>query len=324
MAPIPSLDRFEVRHSGLGMFMKLAALVIAAATPMLGSCAMQQAPGTIAGIGNPQSAADALLEVDRDFAAAAANRPASDAIAAMLDDDAVLFIQPLGTLARGRAAALEVLDEAFTGDPSTLNWAPVRAGISADGTQGFTYGFATRTIAGKPPTLGKYLSYWIKRPAGWRLAAFKLVPRPQGAVATDLRPAAVPERIVPVELQAAVVERYRAELDRTERDFSDFSQATDLGTAFRKYGSADAMNMGGDADFTYGNEAIAAGFGPGKGSPLHWAPDGVLVASSGDLGITYGYLERNQPAPPGRLARIPWFTVWHRAKPQAPWRYIAE
>lgn len=305
--------------------MKLAALVIAAATPILGSCTMQSAPRTIAGLQDPQAVASELLNADRSFAAAAANRSAVDAIAAMLDDDAVLFMQPVGTLARGRAAAIEVLNEAFKGGASTLSWAPVRAGVSADATQGFTYGFTARTVAGKPPILGKYVSYWVKRQDGWRLAAFKLVPRAAGAVVTDIRPASLPDRIVPAQTDSAAINRYRAELDRTERDFSDYAQVTDLGTAFRKYGSVDAMNVGGDADFTYGNEAIAAGFGSGqKGSPLHWAPDEVLVASSGDLGITYGYLERNQPAPPGRLSRIPWFTVWHRVTPQAPWRYIAE
>jgi len=44
-----------------------------------------------------------------------------------------------------------------------------------------------------------------------------------------------------------------------------------------------------------------------------------LVASSRDLGITYGYLERN-----GAVHRIPWFTVWRRVSPQVPWRYVAE
>ena len=81
---------------------------------------------------------------------------------------------------------------------------------------------------------------------------------------------------------------------------------------------------GGGADFTYGNEAIGAGFGNDPGSPLTWAPDGVLVAGSGDLGITYGYLHRVGEVPPGRLARIPWFTVWRRVSPQVPWRYVAE
>lgn len=281
-------------------------------------------PPSAPAIQSPQTVADDLLAADRGFAAAAARKAAADAIAAMLDDDVVMFIVPQPPLAKGRSEAVELLSKAFAGDASDLSWAPVRAGVSADGAQGFTYGFATRTAAGKPRTLSKYVAYWIKRAAGWRVAAFKLVPREEGPVATELRPAAVPERLTGTPVDAATVAAYRADLDKTERAFSDELQIVGLGAAFRKYGSADAMNVGGGADFTYGNDAIAAGFGTDKGSPLRWTPDGVLVASSGDLGITYGYLERNGAVPPGRLARIPWFTVWRRVSPQVPWRYVAE
>ena len=273
---------------------------------------------------SPQALADDLLSADRAFAAAAADKPAADAVAAMLDGDPVMFIVPQPPLARGRAEAVELLAKAFGGGPSTLGWTPIRAGVSADGTQGFTYGFATRTAKDKPPVLGKYLSYWIKRPEGWRIAAYKLVPREAGDVPTDIRQAALPERIVAPNVDAAAITAYRDELDKTERAFSDESQVDGLGAAFRKYGSADAMNVGGGANFTYGNDAIATGFGTDKGSPLRWAPDGVLVASSGDLGITFGYLQRNGAVPPGRLAKIPWFTVWRRVSPQVPWRYVAE
>ena len=273
---------------------------------------------------SPQALADDLLRADRSFAAAAAGKPTAEAVAAMLDSDAVMFIIPQPTLARGRSEAVDLLAKAFAGDPSPLDWKPIRAGVSADGTQGFTYGFATRTAKDKPPTFSKYLSYWVKRPEGWRVAAYKLVPREAGEAPADLRPAALPERIVKPNVDAAALAAYRDELDKTERAFSEESQVDGLGAAFRKYGSADAMNVGGGADFTYGNDAIAAGFGTDKGSPLRWAPDGVLVASSGDLGITFGYLQRNGAVPPGRLAKIPWFTVWRRVSPQVPWRYVAE
>jgi ketosteroid isomerase-like protein len=271
----------------------------------------------------PQGVADDLLAADRGFSAAAATRPAANAIAAMLDDDVVMFIVPQPPLVRGKAQAQDLLAKAFAGPPSTLSWAPVRAGVSADGTQGFTYGFASRATPGKDPALSKYVAYWVKRPEGWRVAAFKLVPRPDGEAVTAMRPPALPEAIV-APADAAQVKRYRAELDAAERAFSDESQVIGIGPAFTKFGSADAMNVAGGADFTYGNQAIGASFGNEPGSPLTWAPDGVVVAGSGDLGITYGYLQRTGEVPPGRLARIPWFTIWRRASPQHPWRYVAE
>jgi len=274
---------------------------------------------------SPVRVADGLLAADRGFAAAAAARSASDAIAAMITDDVVLFVVPVANQARNRAQALEVLHKAFGPDEGRLSWTPVRAGISADGTQGFTYGFMNRAVTGRPPALGKYVAYWTRRPEGWRVAALKIVPRPEGAVSTAVRPPALPAKLTAPGPAAKSV-RYRAEIDRRERAFSDYAQVSSLGAAFRRFGSKDAMNVGGDADFTYGNDAIAEAQGGDapKPSPLRWAPDGVIAASSGDLGVTYGYLLRNGPTPPGRLARIPWLTVWRRQSLKDPWLYVAE
>ena len=291
-------------------------LAIAAAGPVSAKPAQRATPSAVA---------DSLLAADRAFAAAAASLPATDAITAMLTDDVVLFAVPVANQARNRAEAIEVLAKAFGLAPGRIGWTAVRAGISADGTQGFTYGFTERKVSGQPDAHGKYVAYWVKKPAGWRVAALKLVPRADGAVSTELRAPALPAKLVG-EGSAAKIARYKAEIDRTERAFSDAAQVTSLGAAFKKYGSADAMNVGGGADFVYGNAAIgeAQGGDAPAPSPLRWAPDGVIAASSGDLGITYGYLERNGPTPPGRLSRIPWITVWRRERPGQPWLYVAE
>jgi hypothetical protein len=49
----------------------------------------------------------------------------------------------------------------------------------------------------------------------------------------------------------------------------------------------------------------------------------VIVASSGDLGVSIGMIRRNQPVT-GQPTAFPFFTIWRRATPTAPWRYIAE
>ena len=293
------------------------ALALAGSVPAMAAPARQQS--------SPAKIADSLLAADQGFAAAASSRSASEAIDAMITDDVVLFAVPAPTQARNRKQAIEVLHQAFGSDEGKLSWTPVRAGISADGTQGFTYGFMDRAVAGKPPALGKYVAYWTRRPEGWRVAALKIVPRPEGKVSAALRPPALPAKMV-APGPAARAARYRAEIDRRERAFSDYAQVSSLGAAFRRFGSKDAINVGGEADFTYGNDAIAEAQGGDapKPSPLRWAPDGVIAASSGDLGVTYGYLVRNGPTPPGRLARIPWLTVWRRASTKDPWLYVAE
>jgi hypothetical protein len=103
-----------------------------------------------------------------------------------------------------------------------------------------------------------------------------------------------------------------------------------LTAAFKKYGDPQAINLG-SADlavFLIGNEQIGEDVGrgsPTNSSPLHWGPDQTIIAGSGDFGITIGYLVQNSPGPDGKpLPRIPFFTIWKRDSPTAPWKYIAE
>jgi hypothetical protein len=90
------------------------------------------------------------------------------------------------------------------------------------------------------------------------------------------------------------------------------------------------MNMGGGrrAAFVIGADSIAAVVADGEpetGSTVRWAPDqGVIVASSGDLGVTMGTIVTNEPDSAGVYGKFTFFTVWRRASPDQPWRYVAE
>jgi hypothetical protein len=113
-----------------------------------------------------------------------------------------------------------------------------------------------------------------------------------------------------------------------DRAFSAEAQKIGIGQAFTKYGSPDAVNAGGpnEANYLVGSQAIGSSVGAGSpsGSPVSWGPDSVLVASSGDLGVTFGMIRSNSPGPDGNYpSPVPFFTVWRRA-PNDSWRYIAE
>jgi hypothetical protein len=56
---------------------------------------------------------------------------------------------------------------------------------------------------------------------------------------------------------------------------------------------------------------------------VSWAPERVIAASSGDLGVTIGWIVPNAPSP-DRPAKNPFFTIWRKANASAPWRYVAE
>ncbi len=176
----------------------------------------------------------------------------------------------------------------------------------------------------------KYLAYWIQRPEGWRVAAYKRRPRPPGDVSlAAVAPSLPPARIAP-STDAAAIERYRASLDATERAFSAEAKIVGLGVAFARYGRPDAVNMGGadDAAFVVGSEAIGrtvSGGKPAEASTLVWAPDRTIVATSGDLGVTIGLIRETAPATDPKAPTVfPFFTVWQRASTNDPWRYVAE
>ena len=273
---------------------------------------------------SPQAALDGLLAADRQFAAVGAELGLMPAIERMLDDDAIMPL-PAGTFANGKRAVVAALRSNPANTASKAEWAPVRGGISADGTHGFTYGFMTIRESGKPDRPAKYLAYWVKRPEGWRVAAYKRAPRPEGAVSTALRQPALPSKMVKPKASARSLAAHRASLVAAEKAFSDAAQKIGLGPAFTQFGSADAMFMGRAADFTFGSQAIGANMGTDPAAAPVWAADaGALVAPSGDLGVTWGYIHPKGPRRAEGPNVIAFFTIWRRPDPSQPWRYVAE
>jgi hypothetical protein len=290
-----------------------------------GLAALVLSATTLPAQSDPKRAVDELLAVDRDYANRAKSASVPDGLGAMFAGDVV--VNALGALHMGRDAAITML----RGIPDNqgnarIEWAPVRGGISGDGQHGFTYGFMTLVKADSTRVPLKYLSYWIKGPQGWKVAVYRRSLRPAGDVSTAMREPSLPERMVPVSTDAAVVARHAREVGDAETAFSALGGKIGLGPAFTQNAAPDAMNMGGpqSADFLFGPEAIGAGVGAGESGPskLTWGPDHkVLAASSGDLGVTIGHI--NSPAADGQPARrFPFFTVWKKIG--GVWKFVAE
>jgi ketosteroid isomerase-like protein len=272
---------------------------------------------------NPATLAVAeLLAADRRFGKESETLRGAEGLTNMFADDIVLFAVPVPGFARGKSAAAAALLSALGSPNGTTRWSPIRGGVSADGKQGFTFGYMTTEEAGEPIKLAKYVSYWVRTDAGWRVRLFKRVPRPAGETTAEMPPS-VPARWRPKPAAASWMREYEQSLRAREKSFSDESQRIGLGPAFARFGRADAVNVGGGSEYVVGARSI--GESQGRDSPLRWEADqGVLVAGSGDLGVTWGYLHRNGPTPPGRLAQIPLFTIWKREGRKSPWLYIAE
>jgi ketosteroid isomerase-like protein len=278
---------------------------------------------------SPGTEGETLLAAEKAFAAAAAKTDAVTALTAMFAPD-VIMPGPPGTLHRGVAAVTASLRSNPDNVEGRVEWAPIRLGLSADGQHGFTFGFMTlRKKDGNTMPL-KYMAYWVKGPSGWRVAGYKRARRPEGDVAMTPMAPLLPSALVPAKSDAAHLDALRASLSGAERAFSDEAQTIGLGAAFTKWGSETAVNMGGpnNAGYVVGAVAIGKNVGagaPGPTSPVEWSTDVALVASSGDLGISFGYIRPHGKPPEGAPPNgSPFFTIWHRASATAPWRYIAE
>jgi hypothetical protein len=294
-------------------------------TAALGSCAAHR-PANETGRPAATVAAD-LLATDRALATFGRNRDVVTTLSAAFAPDIVMGA-PGGRMATGLAAVIAVLRANPDDSGARMRWTPIRAGISADGQHGFTYGYGTLIRPAGEPLPVKYLSYWIRTADGWRISAYRRARPRMAASPHEILPLILPARMVRVASPGAAA-RYAGEIAEAERAFSREAQ-TGLSAAFRRFGAPEAMNMGGpdDAMFRFGPDSIAAGVGNAvPGTTITWEPTTVRAATSGDLGVSIGLITiatsaTDTSAP--RQRRIPFFTVWHRPSTRDPWRYIAE
>ena len=245
----------------------------------------------------------------------------------MFADDVVIPMPP-GQFVDGKTAVVAALRTNADNLTARTDWTPVRGGISADGQHGFTFGYMTIHRQDGSDLPLKYLSYWVKRPEGWRVAAFKRTRASAAAMPAVPVAPAIPDRLVEPTTDPKRIAAAKASLDAAERAFSNDAQKIGIGRAFAQYGSADAINLGrpDQPAVVTGSENIgrmvAEGVAEGT-SPVSWAPERVIVASSGDLGVTIGWIVPNTLSP-DRPAKSPFFTIWRKANASAPWRYVAE
>lgn len=285
-------------------------------------------PFLLAAVGSPKAAVDELLAADRAFSAASAKTDVVTGLSAMFADEVVMPV-PSGSFAEGKAAASAALAANADNAKSRIEWTPVRAGVSADLQHGFTLGFMTLRRPDGSDTPLKYLAYWVKKPEGWRVAAYKRNRAAGPAPSQSLLPAIVPERAVPPSKDASTIARHQASLDEAERSFSRDARAIGLGAAFARYGAADAVHLGPATEpgLRVGVDMIARGVAGAdpldKPSAITWGPDKSMIASSGDFGVTIGMIRPDAPAA-GQPAAFPFFTIWRRPTTDSPWRYIAE
>lgn len=271
-----------------------------------------------------EAAFNELLAADRAYSELASRKGSLAGFSEMFSPDVHAFIAPVPGFSQNRSDALVMLSKGLQAhiEASTSSWTPLWGGLSADGQHGFTLGYITTQVTASEALAAKYLSYWVKKPSGWQVALYKRVPAEASDLKTGARKPLLPTQLRCGDGPADPEDSIRS-LAETEARFSAESQMAGLRAGFSKFGRADSIHIGAAADLAVGAAAIAEGQPEGP-SPVRWAADYTLVASSGDLGVNWGMLHRSGPTPPGRLSEIPYFTIWYRGHSTEPWRYVAE
>jgi ketosteroid isomerase-like protein len=278
-------------------------------------------PGT--GVAQASHARSALL----DAANGLASRMERAAFAESFSDvfaDAGVFVNAGPLTARGPGSVRAWLARDTANARATARLTVLRHDVSADGNDGYTYGYFDVVTAGGEHRPGRYHAYWRRsRAREWQILAFTRGRRAAGpitrALPSSVRPATYGRSPAPEDSAAAL-----RGLMHTERAFSD-SAGTNVQSAFASFAAPDGAKIGAGSSYVFGRDAIAALFaGPIAGGGPLWTPEIGAVAASGDLGFTAGPVVLRRPADgAGAPAGAKYLTIWRRM-PNGDWRYVVD
>lgn len=123
-------------------------------------------------VSNVERDKEALLRVDREWAAAAAEGKNVERIVSFWSDDATVF--PAGApIVQGKPAIRAFVQESLATPGFHISWRSDHASVSADGTLGYTTGTNALTVPGPDGKLmtvtGRGVAVWRRLPGGeWK------------------------------------------------------------------------------------------------------------------------------------------------------------
>jgi ketosteroid isomerase-like protein len=258
--------------------------------------------------GDRQGDLERIVAAERAFAARAQVVNARQAFVEFFAPNAILF-------APFSAPAFPRLRESPDWDVN-IKWRPTAAGVSGAGDMGYTTGPAEyrRTPEGAPVGFGHYTSVWQRQPDGRYLVCIDVGidhPAPPVRIADWSTPAARPP-LAPV-LDASA-QRGAAHALRELDTRTGASAQAGAAAAFATVLADDArLHRGGRLPVVGRSEALAALTGD---QAFGWAPEGVVVAQSGDFGYAYGR-GRSAGADPTELVYL---NIWQQR--DGGWRLI--
>lgn len=230
----------------------------------------------------------AMVETERAFARAAAEKGTRDAFAAFIADDGILF-RP------GPVVGKKWLSEnplpASTTHP-LLAWQPTFAFVSNAGDLGYTTGpwqYKKDIKDAKAAAFGNFMTVWKKQADGsWKFELDLGISNPEPQVPTPLwQP---PGQTGQEKFKKAVQQIERSGLLEVERRFSQTSAELGARQSFLLYAAKDVRLFRDDHQPFVGKMAAADALAMVT-TDWTWTPSFAGVSISGDLGYSYGLYE---------------------------------
>ncbi len=258
-----------------------------------------------------------MVETERAFAQASADKGTRDAFLAFLADDAIMFMpRPVN----GKKAWSERPKR-----PGLLSWEPIYADISVAGDMGYTTGpweFRPEGAGGKPVAFGNFMTVWKKQPDGTFKFVLDLgISNPQPTATQTLSFSNVKSKLSKMGADAnADVEAERKSLLEMERAFSKASAERGVLKAYPSYLANDVRLLHPDKFPFVGAQAARTALEANQAT-LTWEPTFADVSRSGDLGYTYGKYQKKLADGKEETGNI--VHVWKR-QPDGKWKVVIE
>ncbi|MFN2576335.1 MAG: DUF4440 domain-containing protein [Pyrinomonadaceae bacterium] len=223
----------------------------------------------------------ALVQMERDFAKAAATKGTRDAFLEFLADDGIIF-QP------GPVNGKKFWRER-PGRKGLLSWEPVFADVSRAGDLGYTTGpweFRANGPQDQPVAFGQYFTIWQKqRDGSWKAVLDRGVSSEKSFATKVLQ--------FPLHDESSMGKKKfdasegRTSLLQLEDEFSTLSARKGATAAYGSYLAPDVRVLRKNVAPVVGKENALV-LVSGTAAALTWKPAMADVSASGDFGYTYG------------------------------------
>jgi ketosteroid isomerase-like protein len=261
----------------------------------------------------------ALLAADRAASDTAARLGLSAALERFAAEP-VVYLHPGAPVVQGHEAVLRLLASIPLSSVS-LQWAPLHAELSGDGTFGVTFGVTVSRDRSAGPAseaplrFGNYLSAWRWESGRWYLLALAHV----GGTLTAATGGA------PDQSASGVITPAAEPFAEADRRFAAMAGRDGAPRAFEMFAAGDAVTFPGGGTLTRGPAAIRASLERGREASWAWRPIVGDAAGDGTLGFTVGVAEIRRTQPDGTPAttRSKYLSLWRR-EPDGTVRFLAD